>query len=47
MYICIDFDGTIVDHKFPEIGQPVPGAIEWIKKMARGRCKNYTLYYAV
>ena len=33
MYICIDFDGTIVDHAFPEIGKPVPGAIEWIKKL--------------
>jgi len=25
MYICIDFDGTIVDHRFPEIGPPAPG----------------------
>jgi hypothetical protein len=32
MYICIDFDGTIVDHAFPVIGKPVPGAIEWMKK---------------
>ncbi len=32
MYICIDFDGTIVDHRFPEIGSPVPGALEWMKK---------------
>ena len=31
MYICVDFDGTIVDHQFPEIGQPVPGAIDWMK----------------
>ena len=27
MYIAIDFDGTIVDHRFPEVGEPVPGAI--------------------
>ncbi len=33
MYIAIDFDGTIVEHRFPEIGEPVPGAIEWIKKI--------------
>lgn len=33
MYICIDFDGTIVDHVFPGIGRPVPEAIEWIKKL--------------
>lgn len=32
MYICIDFDGTIVDHRFPEIGPPVPGALEWLSK---------------
>lgn len=32
MYIAIDFDGTIVDHVFPEVGDPVPGAVEWIKK---------------
>jgi hypothetical protein len=32
MYICIDFDGTIVDHRFPEVGPPVPGALEWMRK---------------
>jgi hypothetical protein len=32
MYICIDFDGTIVDHRFPEVGVPVPGALEWMGK---------------
>jgi hypothetical protein len=32
MYICVDFDGTIVDHRFPEIGPPVPGALEWMSK---------------
>ena len=26
MKIAIDFDGTISDHLFPEIGEPVPGA---------------------
>jgi hypothetical protein len=30
--ICIDFDGTIVDHQFPRIGEPVPGAFEYMKK---------------
>jgi hypothetical protein len=33
MIICIDFDGTIVDHSFPEIGKPVPGAITWMKRL--------------
>lgn len=32
MYICIDFDGTIVDHRYPAIGAPVPGALEAMKK---------------
>ncbi len=32
MYIAIDFDGTIVEHKYPDIGNPVPGAIEWMKR---------------
>ena len=35
MYICVDFDGTVVDHRYPEIGQPVPGAITWLKKLQR------------
>ena len=32
MYIAVDFDGTIVDHRFPEIGPFIPGAIEYLKK---------------
>jgi hypothetical protein len=32
MFVAIDFDGTIVDHRYPDIGSPVPGAIEWMKK---------------
>lgn len=32
IYIAIDFDGTLVDHIFPEVGNPVPGAVEWVKK---------------
>lgn len=31
-YVAIDFDGTIADHVFPEIGAPVPGAFEWMRK---------------
>lgn len=30
--IAIDFDGTIVEHRYPDIGREVPGAIEWMKK---------------
>lgn len=35
MYICIDFDGTLVDHCYPGIGEPVPGAIDWLKRLQR------------
>lgn len=31
--IAIDFDGTIVEHKYPKIGDPVPYAIDSIKKL--------------
>jgi hypothetical protein len=31
MLICVDFDGTIVAHEFPDIGAPVPGAFRWMK----------------
>lgn len=30
MYICVDFDGTIVDHRYPEIGDPVPFAVDYL-----------------
>ncbi|MCK5019747.1 MAG: hypothetical protein KAS32_22000 [Candidatus Peribacteraceae bacterium] len=39
MYACIDFDGTMVDHVYPEIGKPVPGAIEWCKSFMSSGCK--------
>lgn len=31
--VCIDFDGTVVDHAFPEIGTLKPGAKEAIQKI--------------
>lgn len=31
MYIAVDFDGTIVTHKYPDIGQDI-GAFPWLKK---------------
>ena len=39
MFICVDFDGTIVDHRYPEIGQPVPDAIKWLKRFNRHGAK--------
>lgn len=31
-YLCVDFDGTLVDHAFPEIGKEVPKAFAWLTK---------------
>jgi len=33
MTISIDFDGTIVDHEFPDIGPLLPGALKTIRKL--------------
>lgn len=33
MYICVDFDGTVVTHEYPRIGEPIPGALETLKKL--------------
>jgi hypothetical protein len=32
MIVAVDFDGTIVKHAFPSIGEEIPGAIFWLKK---------------
>ena len=36
MIIAVDFDGTIVEHKYPEIGR-IPFAIETLKKLQQER----------
>jgi len=33
LYIGIDFDGTVVTHKYPEIGEPLEGAIEVLQEL--------------
>ena len=33
MVIAVDFDGTIVTHAYPQIGKPVPFAIDTLKKL--------------
>ena len=35
MIIAVDFDGTIVEHKYPKIGKPVPYAIDVLKKLQK------------
>lgn len=39
MIIGVDFDGTIVDHRFPEIGSEVPGAFRWLKSFQEAGAK--------
>ena len=34
MIIAIDFDGTIVEHRYPSIGKELPFAIETLKKLS-------------
>ena len=36
MTIAVDFDGTIVEHRYPNIGKELPFAIETLKKLADG-----------
>lgn len=33
MTIAVDFDGTIVEHRYPRIGREIPFAIEVLKKL--------------
>lgn len=37
MTIAVDFDGTIVEHKYPEIGEEIPFAVETLKMLANER----------
>ena len=33
MTIAVDFDGTIVTHAYPQIGKPIPFAIDTLKRL--------------
>lgn len=37
MIIAVDFDGTIVEHKYPSIGKEIPFAIDTLKKLKEER----------
>jgi len=39
MIIAVDFDGTLVEHRFPEIGPAVPEAFEYCKKFQEAGAK--------
>ncbi len=35
MIIAVDFDGTIVEHKYPAIGEEIPFAVETLKMLQK------------
>nr|WP_302830136.1 hypothetical protein [uncultured Bacteroides sp.] len=37
MTIAIDFDGTIVEHKYPKIGNEIPFALETLKMLQKDK----------
>ena len=37
MIIAVDFDGTIVEHRYPEIGKERPFAITTLKRLQKER----------
>lgn len=39
MTIAVDFDGTIVEHRYPEIGEEIPFATETLKQLIADRHK--------
>ncbi|MEE0336956.1 MAG: hypothetical protein U0I89_06660, partial [Prevotella sp.] len=39
MIIAIDFDGTVVEHKYPEIGEERPFATETLKMLIKDHHK--------
>lgn len=39
MIVAVDFDGTVVKHEYPGIGEPVPGAIDVLREIQRAKHK--------
>jgi hypothetical protein len=39
LVIAVDFDGTIVEHRYPSIGREIPFAIDTLKKLSSERHK--------
>lgn len=44
MFIAIDFDGTIVEHRYPQIGEEIPFAIETLKLIQKELRHNLILW---
>jgi hypothetical protein len=42
LILALDFDGTICKHaEYPAIGEPVPGALDWIWKFHKAGAKSF------
>jgi hypothetical protein len=39
MTIAVDFDGTIVEHKYPQIGEEIPFAVDTLKMLIKDHHK--------
>lgn len=39
MTICVDFDGTLVEHEYPDVGQAVPGAVYFCREFVAAGAK--------
>ncbi len=44
MFIAIDFDGTIVKHRYPQIGEEIPFAIDTLKLLQSELRHNLILW---
>lgn len=43
MIVAVDFDGTIVEHMYPDIGPEVPGALDALREI-QGRMHDIILW---
>lgn len=45
MIICIDFDGTVVKHEYPKVGEEVVGAVKVLRKLVN--CGHQLILYTM
>ena len=43
MIIAVDFDGTIVEHKYPKIGSEIPFATDTLKMLIKDGHQTYLM----
>lgn len=42
--IALDFDGTLVHHRYPDVGKTIDGAVYWIKRLHHEFQVKYILW---